>query len=199
MSKNKYDGKQSKQQTKKKGKKEAFSKQMENAKQAALEEEIEKSLEKFDDNLEPDLTEKTLQEQKLVVETLKAEVEYKAEEKRLEMIGIISEKMLMMLENITEKKAQRDANKWIVEGVGGLVKTLKLLQGEPTEIRKSITSPSEMTDEELIKREEQLNSLINEKEQKMLEATNAEVIDITPKEEPSVVRTETVYKKRTIK
>lgn len=145
----------------------------------------------------------SLEERKLFLDSLRTEVEVEIEISRLEMIKEMATKAKMMMKEITQEKAKGDANKWIVEGVAVLLKSMQLLNGEPTDIRRNINSPSQMTEEELIKREEELTSKlkkIDENKAKQLEVNTGEVMEIPDREaidEKDVKRKEMIYRRKT--
>ncbi len=102
------------------------------------------------------------EERKEFIEILKRDVEIEIDVRRLNTTRLMSQKIEEVLEEITSEKAKADANVWIANTVASLIKSIAQLRGEPTEHTKKSISITDMTEEQLNKREAELNKIIDQ-------------------------------------
>ncbi len=125
-----------------------------------LEENLEKEVNSLSDMEIPDEEE----ERKEFIDILSKDVEMEIRVRDLNISRLISQKMEEISKEITAKKAKSDANVWIANTLGSLIKTQKIIRGEPTEHTKRSISITDMTEEQLNKREAELAKILEQAE-----------------------------------
>lgn len=101
---------------------------------------------------------KIIEQKRIFIERLRAEIELEIEEKKAVFVREIWKKIELMMDGITLEKAKGDPIKYLTESVEKAVKTFQLISDKPTEIRR--TEYTNMTEEELDEKQRQIEEMM---------------------------------------